>query len=200
MTISAATLRLLVDAGLTGDRLVAVVESIESDQQKPRSSGAERQARYRERHNVTSQVTSQSDVTEPSPEEKVSPIPPSKTQTPTNIPPSPPSGAHPPTDRRGSRLPDGWSADIGVAIELGLTKADAISEEAKFCDYWRAVPGQRGVKLDWQATWRNWCRRAASDRRTTGPPASQGNAWAALATGKYLDEPDTEQQSLPAIQ
>ena len=28
----------------------------------------------------------------------------------------------------------------------------------RFRDYWRGVPGQRGTKLDWEATWRNWVR------------------------------------------
>lgn len=28
----------------------------------------------------------------------------------------------------------------------------------RFRDYWKAQPGQRGVKADWFATWRNWCR------------------------------------------
>ena len=32
-------------------------------------------------------------------------------------------------------------------------------EMQKFCDYWNAQPGQRGVKLDWPATWRNWIRK-----------------------------------------
>jgi uncharacterized protein YdaU (DUF1376 family) len=27
-----------------------------------------------------------------------------------------------------------------------------------FRDYWVSVPGQKGVKLDWTATWRNWIR------------------------------------------
>ena len=27
-----------------------------------------------------------------------------------------------------------------------------------FRDYWVSVPGQKGVKLDWSATWRNWVR------------------------------------------
>lgn len=30
-----------------------------------------------------------------------------------------------------------------------------------FADYWTAQPGQKGVKLDWLATWRNWLRREA---------------------------------------
>ncbi len=27
-------------------------------------------------------------------------------------------------------------------------------------DYWRSQPGQKGVKVDWRATWRNWMRTA----------------------------------------
>jgi uncharacterized protein YdaU (DUF1376 family) len=27
-----------------------------------------------------------------------------------------------------------------------------------FRDYWVSVPGQKGIKLDWTATWRNWIR------------------------------------------
>ena len=34
----------------------------------------------------------------------------------------------------------------------------AAEEFAKFQDYWLSVPGQKGVKKDWLATWRNWCR------------------------------------------
>jgi hypothetical protein len=30
---------------------------------------------------------------------------------------------------------------------------------AEFRDYWAAVPGQKGVKLDWPATWRNRIRQ-----------------------------------------
>jgi hypothetical protein len=28
----------------------------------------------------------------------------------------------------------------------------------QFKDYWAAQAGQKGVKLDWDATWRNWVR------------------------------------------
>jgi uncharacterized protein YdaU (DUF1376 family) len=31
-----------------------------------------------------------------------------------------------------------------------------------FRDYWVSVPGQKGVKLDWFATWRNWIRNQKS--------------------------------------
>jgi hypothetical protein len=57
-------------------------------------------------------------------------------------------------------LPDDW---INWAIgERGWKLADARQEAMAFVDYWAAASGARGVKNDWLATWRNWCRR--SDR------------------------------------
>jgi hypothetical protein len=38
---------------------------------------------------------------------------------------------------------------------------DRTDELDAFRDYWIAQPGQRGVKLDWDATWRNWIRRSS---------------------------------------
>jgi hypothetical protein len=65
--------------------------------------------------------------------------------------------------KRGTRLPDKWTppvADWVLARDLiGDTRTRA--ELAKFTDHWKQQPGQRGVKLDWSATWRNWIRRAA---------------------------------------
>ena len=40
---------------------------------------------------------------------------------------------------------------------------DTLAEE--FRDYWVAIPGQRGLKTDWFATWRNRCRTIAAYRR-----------------------------------
>jgi hypothetical protein len=56
--------------------------------------------------------------------------------------------------------------------------ADPVGETDAFIDYWRAQPGQRGVKLDWEATWRNWMRRAVE----RGPAAANGHRSAAGAT------------------
>lgn len=62
---------------------------------------------------------------------------------------------------RGTRCP--WISSSSIpgecqefARQLGLDP-QAVGE--RFTDYWRAAPGSRGVKLDWSATWRNWCRR-----------------------------------------
>lgn len=51
------------------------------------------------------------------------------------------------------------------ALSIGADEILINQEMAKFCDYWNAIPGQRGVKLDWGATWRNWCRRAVNERK-----------------------------------
>ncbi|QFP94213.1 hypothetical protein SEA_JOIEB_76 [Mycobacterium phage JoieB] len=67
---------------------------------------------------------------------------------------------------RGSRLPEGWvpsDETINAMLdELGCDKQELVREHRSFTDYWLAAPGQKGVKLDWDATWRNWMRRAAS--------------------------------------
>lgn len=64
---------------------------------------------------------------------------------------------------RATRLPEGWepfAEDLATAV--GLIGADRAGRELeKFTDYWRAVPGAKGRKLDWNATYRNWMRKAS---------------------------------------
>jgi len=62
---------------------------------------------------------------------------------------------------RGTRLPPDWVPEPEFAESVGLTNGRASAELAKFRDYWAAQPGQKGVKTDWSATWRNWVRRAS---------------------------------------
>ena len=55
-------------------------------------------------------------------------------------------------------VPEAW---LHWAIEdRRWTAIDAREEADAFCDYWPAQPGKAGVKLDWLATWRNWCRNS----------------------------------------
>jgi hypothetical protein len=42
-------------------------------------------------------------------------------------------------------------------------------ETLAFVDYWLGVPGAKGVKANWLATWRNWMRRSQAS-------AEQGRA------------------------
>lgn len=78
---------------------------------------------------------------------------------------------------KGSRLANDWqpdSEDRGFcASELGWSEERIDREAARFRDYWTEQPGQRGVKIRWHGTWRNWCRRAHESRDfiTPGGPA-----------------------------
>jgi len=65
---------------------------------------------------------------------------------------------------KGTRLPVDWQLpkELGnFALEQGLSRDMVIREAEKFRDHWIAQSGQKGVKADWPATWRNWIRRNA---------------------------------------
>ncbi|UTO29217.1 YdaU family protein [Bartonella harrusi] len=64
---------------------------------------------------------------------------------------------------RGCRLPDDFEPDYDFAIAEGLPPERVKVEIAKFRDYWKAKTGKDATKTDWQATWRNWVRRAIDD-------------------------------------
>jgi hypothetical protein len=72
-----------------------------------------------------------------------------------------------------TRLP----ADFTLTDERRLVaEAETLPAErtfAKFCDYWRAASGAKARKLDWDATWRNWCR---NDADRNGPGKPNGNS------------------------
>ena len=72
--------------------------------------------------------------------------------------------------KRGNRLPDDWflpkewgewAVSEGYGLEQIRVEAD------KFKDYWHSVAGAKGVKLDWQATWRNWMRNSSQQKGKT---------------------------------
>lgn len=68
---------------------------------------------------------------------------------------------------RGSRLPSDWSLTDDYKTAALEIRQDWMPEHletiaATFRDYWNSQPGSKGVKLDWLATWRNWCRNDRS--------------------------------------
>ena len=68
---------------------------------------------------------------------------------------------------RGGRLPEDWTPDeeiLPFACDLGFSENQIWKFHGEFCDYWRAVPGARGCKLDWDATFRNWLRKKSDDQ------------------------------------
>lgn len=68
---------------------------------------------------------------------------------------------------RGTRLPPDWHPSDALLTwtQDECPALDVSIEAAKFRDYWHARAGPGGVKLDWDATWRNWARRADGDGR-----------------------------------
>ena len=73
-------------------------------------------------------------------------------------------GDTPEKPKRATRLPADWSLPDDwrewAASNTQLTRPQIAIEAEKFSDYWTAQPGAKATKTDWQATWRNWCRRA----------------------------------------
>lgn len=97
---------------------------------------------------------------------------------PANLPVA--AKAAPVDTRRGSRLPNDWmpSADTLNAMKAEYPHLDLKAIHVEFCDYWRAIPGAKGRKLDWDATWRNRVREIASRnlpaRNNHSPPNGIG--------------------------
>jgi hypothetical protein len=66
---------------------------------------------------------------------------------------------------RGARLANDWSPSEDLCQWTRTTfpqsTAESLQREVEnFRDYWTSRPGSAACKLDWNATWRVWCRRA----------------------------------------
>lgn len=78
-------------------------------------------------------------------------------------------------DARGTRLgdfpltPERWK----FAEQQGI--ADPKRTHTMFCNYWRAKSGREARKVDWDATWQNWCIKDGEEqrnRRTFAKPSA----------------------------
>lgn len=81
-----------------------------------------------------------------------------------------PSSVPPKLKTKGTRLPNDWQLpnDWRQWTRQRFVHSDdaMVSEVAEqFRDFWIAKTGSAATKLDWQATWRNWCR---NDKTLTG--------------------------------
>lgn len=98
------------------------------------------------------------------------PVPPSPTQEQTPLGP-PTAKRSAPTSgdgRRGTRLPDNFEpTDEMKAWARKDCPLTTYRDHEMFVDHWRAQTGQRAVKRDWIATWRNWMRRTQENRERT---------------------------------
>ncbi|WP_199267531.1 hypothetical protein [Rhodococcus sp. JT-3] len=60
--------------------------------------------------------------------------------------------------KRGTRLPDGWMPQESTKQWARENHPNVNLHRAheKFSNYWPSVAGAKGIKLDWDKTWRNW--------------------------------------------
>lgn len=61
---------------------------------------------------------------------------------------------------KGARIPQPFlvTPEMRKWAAVNHKGVDITQATQEFVDYWRGVPGQRGCKLDWPATWRNAIR------------------------------------------
>lgn len=124
---------------------------------------------------------------------------PTPAPSPTPITPSPtPEGEAAqarPARKRATRIPDEWEPDRDVieAMRTECPYVDLQAEHRKFVDYWKSKAGQNATKADWNATWRNWIRRAHENvpARASGRPTGP-RSWVDVAR-------DLDAQQQPAL-
>lgn len=98
----------------------------------------------------------------------------------------------PPKPKRGTRLPD----DFAVTEAMKAWARDhaplaGLTDHEAFCDHWRGQSGQRAVKADWVATWRNWMRRTQENREL----AHARNGPRGAVTTRHIDDLTPEQRA-----
>lgn len=72
---------------------------------------------------------------------------------------------------RGHRIPDDWHPSAEDTAFCKTERPDLRPSEVaqRFYDHWIAQPGEKGRKVDWSATWRNWVRNERPGKVATAP-------------------------------
>lgn len=80
-----------------------------------------------------------------------------------NPTPNPETYIPKPRARRGSRIPEEFQVTPEMVewIDRECPSIDWRHHTKRFVNYWKSIPGQRGVKLDWVRTWQNWMLKEA---------------------------------------
>jgi len=116
------------------------------------------------------------------PGSETEPVSQAETETETEVTPN---GVTPLTPqrgkKRGTRLDPSWIPPQALIDQMRneCPSVDLATEHKVFIDYWIAQPGQKGIKLDWEATWRNWMRRKHGDSNKRMTPTQRAQQTAA---------------------
>ena len=78
------------------------------------------------------------------------------------------------TATRGTRLPADWKPNAELVAWSKAERPDLDLRKVfeEFKDYWSSVSGSSGVKLKWDATWRNWVRKQTAAKASFAQQAS----------------------------
>jgi hypothetical protein len=93
------------------------------------------------------------------------------------------SGARATQKRTATRLPEDWHLTPERRQVAISERVDPERTHLKFCDHWRAASGTNARKHDWDAAWRNWCRREGE-----GSPGRVGRRPVTAAPEKLLPD------------
>jgi uncharacterized protein YdaU (DUF1376 family) len=124
----------------------------------------------------------------------------SQSQSPTTPEPKG-SGVGPaPKNSRGSRILPDWQPserNRADAVAIGMPEAMIEPIGRRFRDFWTAKAGKDAVKLDWDATWRNWCSSEAE--RKGWAPSSPSHCEAAPGAQVFVEIHSEEWEAWQAV-
>lgn len=88
--------------------------------------------------------------------------------------------------KRGTRLPIDWTLpDEWCAWAIkefpAWTTAWVVEVAKRFKDHWLSASGQSASKMEWESTWRNWCRREPAVPPVASPGQQAGAWWESSA-------------------
>ncbi|MUH03163.1 hypothetical protein GM609_06610 [Bombella sp. ESL0387] len=136
-----------------------------SEKTEPRSVKPVRRSRNTEPRSTSPKTEPRSVTAEPASIEteprSAVPEPPITTNNHHTLIPPTPQPKKSTASKRGHRLPGNWQPSQELLDYANERNLNPQREAEDFRDYWHSKPGAGGVKLDWNATWRTWCRRSA---------------------------------------
>ena len=100
---------------------------------------------------------------------------------------------------RGTRLASSWQAPDEF-IEFCKTARPDLNPHClidKFRDYWSAIPGSKGLKTDWLATWRNFVKSERLPQQARASPSTKFDPLAYVNRNR-LKAPDERTITLDA--
>lgn len=162
MTDLTSIIQRLIDAGtpadVAGEAIALAFGAGVASAPYRRSAGAERTARWRERHKASQSVTDRLTVTVD--EQKKFPLkkPPKENSTPSEAKASS-------VPKRGSRLPEPFplTEERRQRAERKIPADRVPHEFEKFCAHFWSASGANALKVDWDRAWDKWCLNAMSN-------------------------------------